>query len=74
MIKTPDLRLASFLLARGLELTNIEWNGEGRAYFLIDAHEGLEHEFWGPKDQISAKRLFESWRYLRRLIDVGVRR
>jgi hypothetical protein len=73
MIRTPDLRLASFLTARGFPLVETERNGR-RITFIIDAPESESRAFYGPEDAVSAKRLFESWRSLRNLIDGGVQR
>lgn len=71
-IRTPDLRLASFLLARGHPLLETESNGH-RLLFVIEAPEAEVRAFYGHDDVVSAKRLFESWRSLRNLIDLGGR-
>ncbi len=70
MVKTPDLRLASFLIARGHPLLDTEDDGR-RVVFVIDAPESEVRAFYGPQDGVSAKRLFESWRSLRTLIESG---
>ncbi len=71
MIKTPDLRLAVFLTARGYPLLRTESNGQNRVHFVIEAPEAEIRAYYGPDDQVSAKRLFEQWRALRSLIDAG---
>ena len=70
MTKTPDLRLASFLIARGHPLLYTENEGH-RTTFVIDCPEGEVRAFYGPQDTVSAKRLFESWRSLRTLVSGG---
>jgi hypothetical protein len=65
--RTRDLRLASYLLARGYPLIGTEPNGR-RIVFVIDAPEEAVRSFYGPSDSLSAKRLFESWRSLRDLL------
>jgi hypothetical protein len=71
MIKTSHLHLAVFLTARGFPLLHTESNGGPRISFIIDAPEAEARAFYGPNDSVSAKRLFEQWRALRNLIDVG---
>lgn len=73
MVKTPDLRLASFLTARGHPLLTTEPNGR-RIVFVIDAPEEAVRTFYGEQDTVSAKRLFECWRSLRDLIGQGAAR
>ncbi len=65
--RTSDLKLASFLIARGHPLLRTEPNGQ-RIIFVIDAPEAAVRLFYGPEDTVSAKRLFESWRSLRDLL------
>jgi hypothetical protein len=75
MTRTSDLQLAAFLLARGHPLIRTEQNGPRKLLFLIAAPESERQAYYGQDDLVSAKRLFESWRSLRGLIDAeGIRR
>ncbi len=71
MVKTLDLRLASFLIARGNPHLSTETDG-GRLIFIVDEPESVVCPLYSPDDLISANRLFESSRSLRS-VSVGVR-
>jgi len=69
MTRTPDLQLAAFLVARGHPFIRTEPSGPRKLFFLIDAPESAVRAYYGQDDLVSAKRLFESWRSLRTIID-----
>lgn len=65
---TPDIRHASFLLARGFPLLGAE-DGIGRLRFAFACSAEEAATYFGQDDSVSARLLFQAWRHLRNLID-----
>jgi len=65
---TPDIRHASFLIAKGFKFLGAE-DGTGRLRCSFGCSPEEAGTYFGQNDSVSARLLFQAWRDLRDLID-----
>lgn len=71
--KTPDFWLSSALLAKGMRLSRLEWNGP-RAFFVFENErrcEELSQAYWNRDLAVDAKTYADSERTLKDRIHSG---